>query len=122
MGNSTQTAQRKEQVIDATGQSLGRIATQVVTLLRGKHKASFELHTDCGDVVRVKNVAQISMNAKKANGRIYYSHTGYLGSLRAETLRSRFEKNPARVLHDTVRKMLPWNNTRAQLLKRLIIE
>lgn len=122
MGNSTQAAQRKEQVIDATGQSLGRIATQVVTLLRGKHKASFELHTDCGDVVRVKNVAQISMNAKKANGRIYYSHTGYLGSLRAETLRSRFEKNPARVLHDTVRKMLPWNNTRAQLLKRLIIE
>ncbi len=122
MGIVKQTTQRNEQVIDAAGKSLGRVATQIVTVLRGKHKASFELHTDCGDVVRVKNVAQLAMTPKKATGRIYYSHTGYLGSLTAETLQSRFQKNPAKVLHDTVRKMLPWNNTRAQLLKRLIIE
>ena len=122
MGIVKQATQRNEQVIDASGKSLGRVATQIVTLLRGKHKASFELHTDCGDVVRVKNVSQLSIAPKKAIGRIYYSHTGYLGSLSAETLQSRFQKDPAKVLHDTVRKMLPWNNTRAQLLKRLIIE
>jgi large subunit ribosomal protein L13 len=113
---------RNQHVIDAAGQPVGRVASQVATLLRGKHKPSYEPHLDEGDSVVVKNIAKILLTGNKDEQKLYRRNTGYPGGMRsiqAKTLRT---TNPAQLLHAAVLGMLPANSLRPKMLKRLTIE
>lgn len=112
---------RKTRTIDATGKVLGRLATEIAVLLRGKHKPDFVPNQDIGDFVVVKNIDKIKLTGKKLEKKIYYHHTGYLGGLKEVPLKKVFEKNPGEVLKRAVFGMLPKNKLRAQQIKRLKI-
>src|SRR3972149_3032526 len=94
-------------VLDADGQILGRLATQVATLLMGKHKALFSPHLDTGDHVVIVNAASVRVTGKKLEQKVYYRHSGYPGGLREETLGSLLKRKPTWVLEHAVRGMLP---------------
>ncbi len=96
-------------VIDATDRPIGRLATQVATLLRGKHKPTFSPATNQGDYVVVINAAKIAATGKKLDQKIYYRHSGFPGGLRQRTLREMQERFPERVIEQAVRGMLPKN-------------
>lgn len=113
---------RNEHTIDATGQSMGRLASQIAVLLRGKNKASFEPHIDGGDVVRIQNVDKMKMTGNKEENKVYYRHTRYPGGIKTESLRDLNQNKPGQLLKMCVRKMLPDNTLRKEMLKRLIIE
>ncbi len=114
--------ERKTQQIDATGIPLGRLATNVATLLRGKHKADYTPHIDNGDFVEVANIAQAKITGKKLTQKEYKHYSGYPGGLKRQQMWVLFEKNPGDVLRRTVKQMLPPNSTREEMLKRLIIK
>ncbi len=114
--------QRETHTIDAAGKVLGRLATQIAILLRGKHKVNFVPYKDMGDFVIVKNIAQVKFTGKKMEKKIYYHHTGYLGGLKEVPLKKLFEKDPAKVLRKAVWRMLPKNKLRAKQIKRLKFE
>ena len=114
--------ERKTHTIDAAGKILGRLATEIAVLLRGKHKSDFAPYKDMGDVVIVKNVAQLKFTGKKMEQKKYYSHSGYLGGLKEMPLKKLFAKNPGEVLKKAVFGMLPKNKLRAKMIKRLKIE
>jgi len=105
-------------VVDATDVVLGRLASQVATLLRGKHKASFAPHLDCGDHVIVVNAAKIALTGLKATTKIKYRHSGFIGGLRGVPIGELLEKDPRRVIEDAVRGMLPHTRlARTQMAK-----
>jgi len=106
-------------LIDAEGGSLGRIAANIASVLRGKHYPTFSRHMVCGDHVIVINVAKLLVHPAKLAHKMYYRHTGYVGHLRKESLQTAMKKNPAGVLERAVKGMLPRNRLRALLLKRL---
>ena len=106
-------------LIDARGQSLGRIAAKVAMVLRGKHRPTFSPQSLCGDQVIIINVADISFPPGKFQRKEYRRHTGYPGNLRRTPLRSAFEKSPAWVMEHAVKGMLPANRLRPRLLRRL---
>jgi len=110
---------RETHIIDATSKVLGRLASEVATLLQGKHKPNFFPYKDMGDFVVVKNIEKIKFTGKKFDQKRYYHHTGYLGSLKEIPLKKLFEKNPAEVLRRAVWGMLPKNKLRAKIIKRL---
>lgn len=114
--------QRKTHQIDAEGKILGRLATEIAILLRGKYKKDFVPYLDMGDFVTVKNVKKIRVTGKKAEQKKYYRHSGYLGGLKETSFKKIFEKNPALVLKKAVFGMLPKNKLRAKQIKRLKIE
>lgn len=114
--------ERKTHTIDAAGKVLGRLATEIAILLRGKNKPDFVLNKDMGDFVIVKNFDKIKFTGKKFEQKIYYHHTGYLGGLKETPLKKLFEKNPAEVLKKAVFGMLPKNKLRARQIKRLTVE
>jgi len=114
--------ERKTHLIDATGRVLGRLATQIAILLRGKYKPDFVPYKDMGDFVIVKNVDRIKVTGKKLEKKIYYRHTGYLGGLKKISLKKIFEKDPGKVLKMAVYGMLPKNKLREKQIKRLKIE
>jgi len=101
--------ERRWHVIDAAQRPLGRLATEVATLLRGKHKPAFHPSQDVGDYVVVVNAAQIAVSGRKLEQKIYYRHSGHLGGLRETTLKAMLEKRPERVIEHAVRGMLPKN-------------
>ena len=101
--------ERQWYVIDATGQNLGRLASDVARVLRGKHKPTFTPNDDVGDFVIVTNAARVSFTGKKATDKIYFSHSGYPGGLREVTLEKMLQRHPERVLEKAVRGMLPHN-------------
>jgi len=107
--------------IDAEGKVLGRLASQIAILLRGKHKPDFVPYKEMGDFVTVKNVSKIKITGKKLQQKIYYHHSGYLGSLKETPLYKVFEKDPAKVLRTAVFNMLPDNKLRKIQIKRLRI-
>jgi len=113
--------ERKTHTIDATGKILGRLATEIAILLRGKHKLDFAPNKDIGDFVFVKNINKIRVSGKKFEDKIYYRHTGYLGGLKKRPFKRLFEKNPTEVLKKAVFGMLPKNKLRAKQIKRLKI-
>lgn len=114
---------RATHTIDATNKVLGRLASQIAILLRGKHKPDFRPNQDVGDFVIIKNVSKIRFTGKKMEKKKYYRHTaGYLGALKEIALKKIFEKDPAEVLRKAVYGMLPKNKLRAQQIKRLKIE
>ena len=105
-------------VVDASNQVLGRLASEVATLLRGKHKPEYTPHLDAGDFVVVVNAKRVRVTGRKLEEKIYYRHSGHPGSLRSESLRERLEKNPERVIR-AVWGMLPKNRLGRQLLRKL---
>jgi len=113
--------ERKTHTIDATNKVLGRLATEIAVLLRGKNKPDFAPNKDMGDFVTVRNFSKIRITGKKFGQKIYYRHTGYLGGLKEVPLKKLFEKDPAEVLKKAVFGMLPKNKLRAKQIKRLRI-
>lgn len=113
---------REIHTIDATGKVLGRLATEIALLLRGKHKPEFVPYKDMGDFVVVKNVEKIKITGKKIKQKKYYRHSGYLGGLKEIPLEKLFKEKPEEVLKRAVYGMLPKNKLRARQIKRLKFE
>lgn len=113
--------ERKWHVIDLNGQILGRAASQIVMILRGKHKPQFTPHEDTGDFVVVINASKVKVTGRKLENKLYYRFTGYQGGLRSVSLGKLLEKNPEKVIHEAVRRMLPKNKLSYQLIKKLKI-
>ena len=114
--------ERKTHTIDATNKVLGRLATEIAVLLRGKHKPEFVPYKDMGDFVIVKNVDKIRVTGKKLEKKMYYRHSGYLGGLKKTQLKTLFKADPAEVLRKAVLGMLPKTKLQAQQIKRLKTE
>lgn len=107
--------------IDATGKTLGRLATEVAIALRGKDKATFAPNKIVGDVVVVTNTNKVRYTGNKIEQKTYYKHTGYLGNMKSITLGKLIEKDPTEPLRRAVYGMLPDNRLRKELMKRLTI-
>lgn len=110
-----------EHTIDAKGKKLGRLASEIATILQGKHDASYDPRFEGSDRVTVTNVKGLALTQKKLVGKKYYRHTGPLGHLKERSLKDVFAKNPAWVLKNAVRLMLPKNKLLARRMKRLTI-
>jgi len=106
-------------VLDADGQTLGRLATQVATLLQGKHKPTYSPHLDMGDFVVVVNASRIKVTGNKLDDKKYYRHTGYVGGLKETPLQEMLDKHPDRVVEMAVKGMLPRNKISRHLLRHL---
>lgn len=124
MNAKTYSAKRDEleahwYVIDAEGQVLGRLATQIATILRGKHKPTYTPHLNCGDFVIVVNAAKVAVTGNRLDQKVYYRHSQYPGGLRQETLRQALAKHPERVIERAVKGMIPHNRLGADVLLRL---
>jgi len=105
-------------IVDATGQTLGRLATQIATALRGKHKPEYTPHCDVGDFVVVVNAEKIAVTGKKRDEKLYHRYSGYPGGLRSRTFAEMLERRPEEPLRLAVKGMLPRNRiARAQLRK-----
>ena len=106
-------------LVDAEGQNLGRLASKVAKLLRGKHKTNFTPHVDCGDNVIVVNAEKIELSGKKWTAKTYIRHTGYPGGQRSLTATELFDKNPTALVEKSVKGMLPKNKLGADLFRNL---
>ncbi len=111
--------ERKWHIVDAEGQILGRMATQVASLLMGKHKPMFVRNMDVGDSVVVINADKVRFTGNKEKKKVYYRHTGYPGGLKATNLETMMQKHPERVIEHAVKGMLPKNRLQARMMKRL---
>lgn len=111
--------QREWRVVDADGATLGRVATQIATLLRGKHRATFSPHLDTGDPVIVVNAAKIRVTGKKMTDKLYIRHSGYPGGFRSENLEKLLARRPEEVIRRAVRGMLPQNRLGEQMIRKL---
>ena len=106
-------------LVDAADQTLGRLASRVAILLRGKHKPNFTPHVDCGDNVIVINAEKINLTGNKWNDKSYIRHTGYPGGQKSLTATELFGKDPSRVVEKSVKGMLPKNKLGAELFRNL---
>jgi large subunit ribosomal protein L13 len=112
-------AQRRWVVVDADGRALGRVATQVANLLRGKGKPTFSPHIDCGDFVVVINAAKVRLTGRKLTDKIYYRHSEYPGGLRATAAGRMLGEKPERLVRGAVQGMLPKNRLSRRLITKL---
>jgi len=112
-------ATRKWYVIDATDQPLGRLASKIATVLRGKHKPTYTPHVDTGDFVIVVNAAKAKLTGAKVTDKLYYRHSGYPGAIKGEAYRDLIERHPDRPLTLAVKGMLPKNVLGRQMLEKL---
>lgn len=112
---------KKWYVVDAKDQIIGRMATQIAMVLRGKTKPIFTPHCDTGDFVVVVNAEQALFTGSKLDKKVYYRHSGYMGGIKANTARQTFQGKPEEVLREAVRGMLPKNSLGRRLLKKLKI-
>ena len=108
-------------VVDAEGQTLGRLATQIADVLRGKRKAAYTPHVDTGDFVVVVNCEKIQVTGNKLDQKMYYRHSGYPGGLKERTLREQLDRRPTEVLRKAVKGMLPKNKLAAAQIGKLKI-
>lgn len=106
-------------VVDAQDQVLGRVATRVASILRGKHKATFTPHVDTGDFVIIVNAGLVKLSGRKLDQKTYYRHSGYPGGIRSVTARRMLETHPERVLEKAVRGMLPRGPLGRRMLRKL---
>lgn len=111
--------ERSWYVVDAEGQTLGRLATQLAVVLRGKHKPTYSPSVDAGDYVIVVNAEKIHVTGRRLDQKKYYRHSGYMGGLTEITLREQLERYPDRVITAAVRGMLPKNALGRKMLKKL---
>ena len=105
-------------VVDAEGQTLGRLATRLATVLRGKHKPIYSPSVDCGDYVIVVNAEKIHVTGRRRDQKVYYSHSGYTGGLKEITLRQQLDTKPERVIESAVRGMLPKNKLGRKMIRK----
>ena len=116
---SPATVERKWYVVDATDMTLGRLASEVAKVLRGKNKAIFTPHIDTGDYVIVVNAAKVKVTGKKLDQKVYYLHSDYVGGLKEETLREKLAKKPEQVVELAVKGMLPKGPLGRQMYTKL---
>jgi large subunit ribosomal protein L13 len=118
---NAQSVQRKWYVVDADGMVLGRLASQVATILRGKHKPTYTPHVDTGDFVIILNCAKVKLTGKKLDQKIYYHHSGYVGGLKETKYRELMVKKPDFAVKHAVKGMLPKGPLGRHLLDNLYI-
>lgn len=114
--------ERKRHQIDATDQTVGRLATKIALILRGKNKPEYQPHLDLGDIVEVSNISKLKFTGKKLDQKEYYHYSGYQGGLKTKKMSAIYALNPGEVLERAVREMLPPTKLRPGMLKRLIIK
>jgi len=112
---------RKWDVVDAEGKTLGRLASEIAKVLRGKHKPIFTPHIDTGDYVIVVNAEKIKVTGKKMNQKIYYKHSGYVGGMKETTLKDMLKRHPERVVEYAVKGMLPKGPLGRQMYRKLFV-
>ena len=118
---SPATIERKWYVVDAEGKTLGRLASEVAKVLRGKNKAIFTPHIDTGDYVIVVNAEKIKVTGKKLDQKIYYHHSDYVGGMKETTLKEMLNKHPERVIEFAVKGMLPKGPLGRQMYTKLFV-
>lgn len=111
--------ERAWHVVDATNLPLGRLASEIAQILRGKHKPTYAPHLDTGDFVIVINAEKVAVTSDKSQSKIYYRHSGYPGGIKAETFESLLERRPEAVIERAVRGMLPKNRLGRKMLRKL---
>ena len=116
---SPSTVERKWYVVDAEGKTLGRLASEVANVLRGKNKPTYTPHIDTGDYVIVVNAEKIQVTGKKLDQKIYYHHSEYVGGMKEATLREMMQKKPEFVITHAVKGMIPKGSLGRQMLKKL---
>lgn len=114
-----QEVERKWLVVDAEGQTLGRLASEVASILRGKHKPTFTPHVDTGDHVIIINAEKIHLTGNKLNGKIYYRHSLHPGGLKTRTAKEMLETRPELMVEGAIKGMLPKNSLGRQMFKKL---
>lgn len=118
---SPATIERKWYVVDAAGMTLGRLASEVAKVLRGKNKPTFTPHIDTGDYVIVVNAEKVTVTGKKLDQKIYYNHSDYVGGMKETTLREMMAKKPERVIELAVKGMLPKGPLGREMYKKLFV-
>jgi large subunit ribosomal protein L13 len=118
---NAQNVTRKWFVVDAEGKTLGRLATEVASVLKGKHKPIYTPHVDCGDYVVVINAEKIELTGKKWDKKMYYSHSGYSGGLKSTAAKDVMAKFPTRMVEKAIVGMLPHTRLGAQMAKKLFV-
>ena len=118
---SQDTINRKWYVVDAEGKTLGRLASEIAKVLRGRHKPIFTPHMDTGDYVIVVNAEKIKVSGKKLDQKIYYKHSGYVGGMKETTLKDMLKKHPERVVEYAVKGMLPKGPLGRQMYRKLFV-
>ena len=116
-----ETVERNWYVIDAEGVNLGRLASKVATVLRGKHKATFTPHIDCGDYVIIINASKVNLTGNKLNDKMYYNHSRYAGGLRERNAKTMIEKYPEEMVERAVKGMLPKGPLGRKMIKKLFV-
>ena len=120
MPNPTE-VERKWYVVDAEGQTLGRLCSEIANVLRGKNKPIYTPHADCGDYVIVVNAEKIKVTGKKLDQKIYYHHSEYVGGMKETNLKTMLEKHPERVIEHAVKGMLPKGPLGRSMYKKLFV-
>lgn len=118
---SPATIDRKWYVVDATGMTLGRLASEVASVLRGKNKPIFTPHIDTGDYVIVINAEKVAVTGRKLDQKIYYKHSDYVGGMKETTLREKLDKKPEEVIEHAVKGMLPKGPLGREMYKKLFV-
>ena len=116
-----ETVERKWYVIDAENKPLGRVATKAATILRGKNKATFTPHIDCGDYVIIINADKVKLTGNKINDKMYYDHSGFPGGLRERNAKTMIESYPTEMVERAVKGMLPKGRLGRQMYKKLFV-
>lgn len=116
-----ETVERKWYVIDAEGKPLGRVASKAARILRGKHKATYTPHIDCGDYIIIVNASKVLLTGNKLEDKKYYSHSQYPGGLRTRTAKEMIEKYPEEMVEKAVKGMLPKNRLGRAMYKKLFV-
>jgi large subunit ribosomal protein L13 len=111
--------EREWYVVDAEGQTLGRLASRIAPILKGKHKPTYTPHLDCGDFVIIVNAEKVRVTGRKLDQKYYHHHSGYPGGLKSTSLRDQLGRYPERVLEAAVRGMLPKNRLGRRMIKKL---
>lgn len=114
--------ERKVHHLNAEGQAVGRLASEIAILLRGKNKPEYEAHLDLGDIVEVTNVDKVKFTGRKFEQKNYFAATGYIGGLKTRKMSEVFTKDPGEVLRRAVKQMLPPTRLRDGMLSRLVIK
>ena len=113
--------ERKWYVIDAKGKPLGRVAAKAAIMLRGKHKATFTPHVDCGDNIIIINAKEVTLTGNKLDQKMYYNHSGYTGGLRKRTAKEMLENYPVEMVERAVKGMLPKGRLGRAMYKKLYV-
>ena len=119
---SPSTIERKWYVVDATGHTLGRLASEIASILRGKNKPTYTPHIDTGDYVIVVNADKIQVTGKKLDQKVYYNHSDYVGGMKETTLREKMAKKPEDVIYLAVKGMLPKGPLGREMITKLHVQ